>query len=132
MMELGNMIWGNSRGEFEVPREDAWTGPLVELMEQAGCDFYGMPSFDFYGKPGFENGIFIIRPYYWGDCVCGCEEDDHAADCPIILPNFHYLPTDFKLDWYKYPLRDSYMNQDVSIEQFLEIPPACPRSLACR
>ena len=243
MMELGNMVWGNSRGEFEVPRKSAWTGPLVELMMQAGCDIYGIP--------GFENDVFIIRSYYWGDCECGYEEvvdkwdeenehklecyqidykalkqvemelrnevhkrravhteleveepapgaiimgwesvgdewtdedraelkgisewerierkalckkhgipwndgygsavhctcdyqarwdkfskhNDHAADCPIVLPTLHYLPADFKLDWYKYPLRDSYMNQDVSIEQFLEIIATCQRSLACR
>lgn len=44
-MELGNLVFGNSRGEFEIDRE---TYP--------DCIKDGV----------FENDVFIVRPYYYG------------------------------------------------------------------
>ena len=58
----------------------------------------------------FDNEIITILPYYWGD-----------DDVICTLPNFVYKPTGFTLSWYKYPLRDSYMNQDLSFDAFLDI-----------
>jgi len=122
-MELGNLIFGNSRGEFPVNRE--WQNMFVEYLHELGFDGYGMPndvdrngksSLDFMekeikGSDGntfykWENEVFSIMPYYWGD-------DDEIAE----LPNFIYKPTGFELSWYKYALRDSYMNQNLTYQE---------------
>ena len=113
-MEMGNLIFGNSRGEYHVePRED---------YQEAFCNFLKNNGFEFdgyYGKQDkFENDTFIIRPYYWGN-------DDKLAE----LPNFVYKPTGLEISWYKYPMRDAYSNQDVSIEQFRAILKACALSM---
>lgn len=44
----------------------------------------------------YENDVFYMFPYYWGDCTCGYEQkeidwaesNDHKKDC------YHYLVTD--------------------------------------
>ena len=56
-------------------------------------------------------------------------ENNHKADCPIIQHNFEYKPTGFCLDWYKYPLRDSYMNQDITPKEFRGIIFKCLESI---
>src|SRR6056297_2099357 len=91
-MELGNIAFGNARGQYKVPRgewEDHFYENLVEPMEDRGliriCG--GM------GSDGYENEIFWIEPYWWGECTCGYqakleearrewkEENDHREDC---------------------------------------------------
>lgn len=204
-MELGNIVFGNSRGEYPVPRTDEWYRPLVRLFEAIDPDRDN--SWREYGVE-FENEVFSVMPYYWGDCTCGfvekerawCEqnqhretcyqidyrkidnkggkwinydawleryvkplyikhgfsiegedwwhgcaircscdyqerwekftaENSHSKDCPIVKPNFAHKPSGFELQWYKYPLRDSYMNQDISVEQFNQIIDDCIESV---
>jgi hypothetical protein len=85
-MELGNMMFGNSRGEYHVDRalQDEWHS----YMEKAGFDGYGYH--DLSNEHGiFENSVFRIQPYYWGDCECDYEEKEaawsnansHRAEC---------------------------------------------------
>ena len=114
-MELGNLIFGNSRGEYLVdPRSD---------YQDAFCEFLFANGFDGYGFKGdsgacFENDTFAVRPYYWG-------EDENIA----ALPNFTYKPTGLEIKWYKYPMRDAYSNQDVDIDAFKNILEDCARSM---
>jgi len=54
-----------------------------------------------------------------------CMENDHTPDCPVVRDNFHYKPTNFGIQWYKYPLRDAYMNQDISVKEFVAIIKHC-------
>ena len=115
-MELGNILFGNSRGKYHVtPRED---------YQEVFCEFLDKNGFDMYGYKidskewEFKNDTFIIRPYYWGD------DDDKAA-----LPNFVYKPTGLEINWYKYPMRDAYSNQDIDIETFKTIMKDCERSM---
>jgi len=61
MMELGNMIFGNSRGAFSIDR-DLWQKLFEPLWDKLD-----------HHRP-FENNTFIIFPYYWGDCTCGHDE----------------------------------------------------------
>ena len=68
-MELGNMFFGNSRGEFEVnsvKKEDLIHG----LIELCGAEPYGELDEDskYYNEltGGFKNDVFEINPYYWG------------------------------------------------------------------
>lgn len=248
-MELGNMIFGTSRGEKPIPREDAWIDPLVSVMEAAGCDTYGWPK--------FENETFMVQGYDWdAQCDCGaedqhdawgakhshapscyqialksemaeydrtsgyaaldaaafgrepkdvfsgmnveqesdgpltfitatprsdtameawrkasekrrkfedrlfkrlcterdlpypngcavhcdcgrdgryaayCDERPHANTCRLIQPNFLFKPTGFRANWYKYPLRDSYMTPPVKLAGWREMMRACAASVS--
>lgn len=255
-MELGNMIFGNSRGEHPVDRElqDEWHS----CMERLGFDGYGWH--DLSDERGiFENEVFWLRPYYWGECTCGfdqrderwsrenhhsaecyqtelngrteaweiasgykaiearafgrdrdnpfagmsvetsepmpgvttmfasprdddamkawrkahdarergirklylelgkkygvdphygaavhctCSHDrdyqkwreanDHDGDCPIVQPNFWHKPSGFKLDWYKYPLRDSYSSAPLTRELMRAMFADCAASLTAQ
>ena len=79
----------------------------------------------------FENGTFWISRYWWGDCTCNAEDRGfHKDNCMLIRDNFHYKPTGFGIQWYKYPLRDSYKSDDISLRKFREIIDQCVRSLA--
>lgn len=44
-------------------------------------------------------------------------------------PNFVYKPTEYEIDWYKYPLRDSYANKELTLEEFKEILNKCKESI---
>jgi hypothetical protein len=84
-MELGNLLFGNSRGEHEVDRY--LEEKFVRWMEKLGFDSYGNKrdwTWSFY-----ENDVFRMQPYYWGDCTCGydkkewrwCEDHKHSETC---------------------------------------------------
>lgn len=99
-MELGNLFWGNSRGEYLIDRD--LTDLFIDILEMLGCDARGYtnnnnPNINDRGGITIDN--IIIRPYYWGD------DEDEA-----VLPNFEYKPLRLTIDWYKYPLRDAYSN----------------------
>lgn len=114
-MELGNLMFGNSRGNYSVSRED-WQKPFVGFLDRNCFDEYGYKEAS--NKDFFENDVFSIRPYYWGD-------DETIA----ALPNFVYKPTGFELSWYKYPLRDSYCSHKIDDETFFKMLKNCQRSL---
>ena len=96
-MELGNMLFGNSRGEYQVePRED-YQDVFCDFLKAIDCDFEGWNHRISGNKT--ETSKFIVRPYYWG------ENEEESA-----LPNFVYKPTGLEIRWYKYPMRDAYSN----------------------
>ena len=118
-IELGNLFFGNSRGEFPVNRD--WQDEFVKALNEMNicCDgSYDLDN-EFTTKyNGFENEVFSTFPYYWGDDEELCEK-----------PNFIYKPTGYSIQWYKYALRDSYANQDITFEQLKEILEACKASV---
>lgn len=114
-MELGNLLFGHSRGNYSVPRK--YEEYFGEMLEELGFDRYGLPLFT--EDRTFQNDVFAVRPYWWGD-----DEDPRSE-----LPNFEYFPMHFKLHWYKYPLRDSYSNLPVQKEMLEEIFEGCKKSL---
>jgi len=205
-MELGNIVFGNSRGEVALPHGRGWEEELFRLF-----DAYAPGRDNPYGEP-FENAVFTVMPYWWGDCTCGwdmldgghqavdrlghaegcyrhdydrlrsscgvlpprdeikrlyeqrgwptdgddwwfgcavrcsCDYNErygvvmqeyalefghegHRPDCKEVMPNFHYKPTDYQIQWYKYPLRDSYANREITLQEFLEIIDKCIDSL---
>jgi hypothetical protein len=93
-MELGNIIFGNSRGNYCLPDRDLvnckeWNN-LTDIVCGEG-DYHGfakdgLPSGD---SGGFYNEVFAINPYYWGDCTCGFDDEEfdwsenhkHKSDC---------------------------------------------------
>ena len=58
-----------------------------------------------------------------------CEENCHDPDCPIVKPNFLHKPTGFNISWYKYPMRSSFMNENLSVKEFAKIIDNCIESL---
>ena len=115
-MELGNLLFGHSRGEFVFPQNFMKDKSVWEaLLKKAGLDFYGSSDDD---SEFFENDVFIIRPYYWGN-------DEKLMD----LSNFVYKPEGFEINWYKYPFRDSYMNKNYSVKEVEETFRKCLMSL---
>lgn len=118
--ELGNLLFGNSRGEFPIDRdeiEDLWYEAFDCIVDGYG---YVEDSYK-YGETergGFENDTFLINPYYWG------EDEEIAAES-----NFVYKPENITIDWYKYPMRDSYSNVELSKEKAKEIFEKCIESV---
>jgi len=53
----------------------------------------------------------------------GCK--GHKETCLLVRPNFIHKPSGYKIMWYKYPLRDSYANQKLSLKQFNKIINEC-------
>ena len=113
-MELGNLIFGHSRGTYAIERHP-YSQIFYDFLTKNGFDAYG-----YHKEHGdvFENEVFIIRPYYWGD-------DEALMD----LPNFEYKPDDIKINWYKYPLRDAYCNKDIDINKFRDLLKECENSM---
>ena len=201
-MELGNWIFGVSRGEVPILRGAGYETLLNELFEAVDKEHnkntmgYG---FD------FENDTFEIHPYYWGDCPCGYEKleyewyennkhkedcyqtiyrklekeyesilkipkkkvkelcikygiyynrgigsaihctcdysknwhkflesNGHKKDCLMVRPNFLYKSTGYELMWYKYPLRDSYASEELSLIKFTNMIKDCINSIERR
>lgn len=116
-LELGNAIFGNSRGEFPLNR-GTWDKAFQALwaVNDDWC---------YWEKDTPE---FTIFPYWWGDCTCGCPEnpdgdevEDHKATCKLVRPNFVYKPLGLEINWYKYPFRDSYANRKITEAEFEEM-----------
>lgn len=115
-LELGNLMFGNSRGLYSVEPRSVYQNMFVDFLIRNGFDGYGYH--DPYDDPAYENDTFVLRPYYWG-------EDEEVAE----LPNFIYKPIGLFISWYKYPMRDAYSNMDVSPEAFRQILKECERSM---
>lgn len=146
-MELGNLLFGHSRGKYPLKyREkiqdcEEWK----HLLEMINTDSYGncLVSQGRNKHHGFSCELFEINPYYWGDCDCGADkkieklisckeykkadEIQHSSNCSLCIPNFIYYGENetFKLKWYKYPFRDSYMNMDLTYDEFIQILKNC-------
>lgn len=121
-MELGNILFGNSRGTYSLDR-GIWQKTFFEFLDEIGLDSYGYVEDEKLkeyqtDRGGFENDTFIINPYYWGDDESIMQEH-----------NFIYKPTGYEIDWYKYPLRDSYANKKVTFKEFKEILNECKKSV---
>ena len=68
----------------------------------------------------YENDTFMVRSYNWGfDDESNAKNEYH----------FWHKPSGFKLQWYKYPLRDPYVNMYITHEQFLDILRDCMNSI---
>lgn len=77
----------------------------------------------------FKNDVFSLFPFYWGDCTCGSETDEHTSDCALMKHNFIYYPDGFFIDWYKYPLRGAYSNVKVDARLMKKVVDHCIESL---
>lgn len=124
-MELGNLLFGNSRGQYSIDRDNQEL--FIEILDKLGFDGYGMSyinhnenymkkdkiidEFDDLDEDTYwDLGDFIIRPYYWGDN----EEISNK-------PNFLDKKNNIEINWYKYALRDSYSNEPIDSNYFIEL-----------
>ncbi len=94
---------------------------LIEAMLRAIGEHHSEPN-EWAEKYGarVDNAVFMMRPFCWceGDeCPWCWEEEKHGPRAP----NFHYKPTDFRVNWYKYIGRDMTMNRHVSIPECARI-----------
>ena len=105
MMELGNMLFGNSRGSFPVDRSlvdsKEWVYLVHTLLqtEDYHCSIDKKYYFDYIDMVSKErtnnlkaneyggytctyNGqvIFELFPYYWGECNCGANEKNEELE----------------------------------------------------
>jgi len=204
---LFNELKDDDGYKYHIPRNKGWEGELFRLFD--ACD----PNRD-WDYIEFENGVFYVTPYYWGECTCGWDfidndherlrnlehrpecyqteydrieemtrgdlaeelrllkpifekygwdttEDDwwyscaghctcdyidrykeiiddyarefgrkgHDPDCLLVRPNFYYKPIGFGIRWYKHPLRDAYMNKNISFKEFRKIINSCIESI---
>lgn len=107
--------------KFEVPRGE-FQEFFVEWLFDNGFDGYGyIEDSDNKNKTergGFENSIFIINPYYWGD-------DENI----MLEPNFVFKPLGLEIRWYKYPMRSAYSNMEISLDDIKEIMKSCTESM---
>ena len=116
-MELGNLLFGNSRGEYPLqPREKYDEIFVHEIMDKTDIDGYGIVPREMWDDKarGYDCDLFSISPYYWGD------DEDEAEK-----PNFVYKPTGLEIQWYKYPFRDSYSNKKITPEELQIILKEC-------
>lgn len=121
-MELGNLLFGHSRGAFRVDRASLACDLLNTLLSELGFDSYGrvdesvarrLDAADAWpdGLTPTDRGVDITdesgrlllrtRAYWWGD-----DEDPQAG-----LANLECPPLGFALSWYKYRMRDAYSSQ---------------------
>lgn len=127
-MELGNAVMGYSRGDFPIPRhagfeDELWR--LFEAMAPDDWDYRGDWLYDTSDR-GYSNKTFEIHPYCW------CDRDDCPQCGSMEQPNFLHRATGLSIRWYKYPLRDSYANQEITLPKFKDIITGCIRSLTAK
>ena len=116
--EIMNMLFGNSFGEYRVSRE--WEDEWFDFLNRNGFNVRGFMLNQNLAneRGGFENNVFMVLPYYWGD-------DEEEA----MRPNFLHKDSGYEIRWYKYPFRDSYANMRISLEEFKDILKMCEESL---
>lgn len=123
-MELGNLLFGHSRGTYHVTPRKAYQDIFCRFLEKLNFDSYGncyqdkLQPYVSEEDGAFENDTCVIRPYYWGD-------DENI----MSRPNFVYKPSNLTISWYKYPMRDAYASHNITPETFKEILEKCNASI---
>ena len=95
----------------ETPLDDMLVA-LTEAISKRDPDLlaHGALGGEFGYGARYENDVFVMRPFYWGDCDCGADDADaerpHADTCAILLPNFLHKKSGLRVCWYKWIGRD--------------------------
>jgi hypothetical protein len=101
------------------PNELQFQKTFVDFLNKIDCDSYGYAS-DKHNlrdnnRGGIVTDLFTIRPFYWGS-----NKDEQ------LKPNFEYHGKEYiDIEWYKYPLRGSTSNIELSYEKLCEILQDC-------
>jgi hypothetical protein len=111
--ELGQAFWGNSVCELDFDeQQDSY---IVEYMLRV-ISYYATGDASYSGD--FENDVFEMRSYYWGD-------DEEKEE----LPNFRHIKSGLEIRWYKYIGRGMSVNAPVCPKCFIDIFAECLNSL---
>ena len=117
-----NLLSSSSKKSYPLER-GYWQEVFCKFLDDIGLDGYGYLNDEKLkkyktDKGGFENDIFLVNPYYEG------------KDKNIMKEhNFVYKPMSYEIDWYRYPLRDSYANKELTFKDFKEILNKCKESI---
>ena len=85
----------------------------------------------------FENDVFSMRAYNWGDCIESTDGDETdgvllspspECNCPSCAPNFIHYPSEFSASWYKYVGR-GFQCDDINFQKIFDIFKECYDSL---
>jgi len=141
---------GHSKLTSLEHKEDCISHPIWELDESAiWCGDEGYKAFLKGLKPIYEEyGLNTGADDWWHGCMmqCTCDYDKrnketleeyaedfgrmgHKPDCKLIAPNFLHKPSGYALSVYKYFCRDTYANQNISLDEFEAIVSDCIESL---
>lgn len=121
-MELGNLLFGHSRGAHPIDPDGPAADRMSDLLGALGVDNYGRPddrTVRRMGRVGYPwatnrgvdvtdpsgRTILLTRAYWWGD------DADPQAD----LPNLEVPALDLTVRWYKYMWRDAYANRPLTL-----------------
>lgn len=85
-MELGNILFGNSRGEWPVPRTEAYSEPWRRFCDRMGIDSYGYCDKSPSETGGLADDTYVVNPYDW-DAECDCGADDAMEDWFVRHPH---------------------------------------------
>ena len=119
--ELGQMMFGQDYGDYEVPEFVEWD--LLSLSTIIKRD-------DSMGEGAeFDSDVFTMRRYYWGDCTCGEKNNEHLPDCRVDKPNFFYRPTGLAVYWYKYIGRGMSANREITLDEWQDVYDHCRRTV---
>lgn len=107
-----------------------WQEIFINFLDDIGLSSYGYIEDDALKefetpRGGFENNVFLVNPFFWGDDELTEEEEREIAN----QPNFIFKPLGFMIDWYKYPLRGATCNQSISLDAFKDILEKCKASV---
>jgi len=90
--ELGQAVFGTAWAEYECP---SIVGELLYELSKGlaqlspEAQVYGFLGGDYGYAQDFQNEIFEMHPYYWGECTCGHDAEEaqwheankHKQDC---------------------------------------------------
>ena len=132
IFSIDRELYGETFGSFL----DSMGFSHYGYFEKSGIDGFDESVKDKIDDNGvYKNDVFEISAYWWGECTCGKEPnkeflsgaDFHDKECMVYRPNFWYKPTDWKLEWYKYPIRGNSCNREITPEEFLKILNHCKK-----
>lgn len=108
---------------YHIPRHGDYEKLFHAFLERSGFDEGGYIVNEELANSttleyGFENNVFSLIPYYWGD-----DEDI------MKLPNFKYKPSGLEIRWYNCPFRDAYCNCLIDVNGFYDMLAECEKSL---
>jgi len=102
-IELGQMAFGNSVGEYSCP--EFVTALLTHLLNEIGMAFWNKNQEEWDTNDDPEIPGIVFNPYYWGD-------DPQEAG----KPNFKF--EDVEIRWYKHPGRSMTVNKSLTEKQW--------------
>ena len=118
----GEWEFGDEVGEFAgaTVRDIAFL--LIELGKGTPDEESGVT-----GGVDFQNEVFEMHPYHWGNCTCGARVAPHRPTCSIKQPNFRSGGLDLR--WYHAIGPGMTANRATSRRELREIYCRCLNSL---